>query len=127
MTLAVSDTFLSVSPVRQRKADVGQVPILVFLFLQDLDPHVGDGHGQTIIESHTSQGQGHAQSWHARHVLGNSDALGVELVEHLVGKHEIYHRLLVDIRAEIFVISAGKPTLEYQVSTARTESDMPEW
>lgn len=126
MTLAISDTFLSVSPIRQRKADVGQVPILIFLFLQDLDPHVRDSHGQTIIEPHASQGQGHAQSWHARHVLGNSDALGVELVEHLVGKHEIYHRLLVDIRAEIFVISAREPTLERRVSRARVESDMPE-
>lgn len=97
MTLAVSDAFLSVSPVCQREADVGQVPILVFLFLQDLDPHVRDGHGQTIIKSHASQGQRHAQSWHTRHILGNSDALGVDLVEHFVGEHEINHRLLVDI------------------------------
>jgi len=55
VTLAVCNCLLSVAPIRQGVANVGHIPFAVFLFLQDLDPHVRDCHGKSVVKSNASE------------------------------------------------------------------------
>jgi hypothetical protein len=108
VTLAIRDGLLPVTAVGQGEADIGQVPVIVGQLLQDLDPHIGDGHGQTVVEANPTQGEGQAQGRHAGHIFSDRDGLGVELVQHLVGDHEVSHGLIVYARAEVLVVAAGE-------------------
>jgi hypothetical protein len=84
--LGVADTLLAVSSVRERVADVAEVPILVRgSFLEQLDPHVGDGHREAVVEADTAFGDGATERWHPRDVLRDGDRVGIQLVEHGVG------------------------------------------
>lgn len=78
MTLAVGNGLLAMASVGQSEADVAQVPVLVLLLFENLDPHIWDGHGKPVIESYASQGQWHAESRHARDIFSNRNALWVE-------------------------------------------------
>jgi len=54
VALAVSDGLLAMSSICQREANVGHVPGIILHFLQYLDPHIGDGHCQSVVESNAS-------------------------------------------------------------------------
>ena len=84
VTLGISDGLLAVAAVGQCPADVGDIPILILLLLQELDPHVGDSHRQTVIKPDTTERKWEAECRHARHILCNCDAVGKDVVEHLV-------------------------------------------
>ena len=53
--------------------DIAYVPLFVFLLLEKLDPHVGDGHGQSIIERDTTDGRGDTQEGHPGDIFGDGD------------------------------------------------------
>ena len=106
VALAVRDSLLAMPSVSECPADAADVPVLILDLLQDLDPHVRNGHSEPVVEAHTTKGKGQAQSGHAGHVLSDGDAFGVQLVEHLVGDHEVYNSFLVYCSAKILVIAA---------------------
>ena len=73
MGLCIGDAALLPAPVGQGVHDVANVPVLVPLLLQQLDPHVRHGHRQTVVEPATTLRRGTAQGGHPGHVLGDSD------------------------------------------------------
>lgn len=109
VTLAISYCFLPMPAVGQGMADIAQVPLLVLLFLEDLDPHVRDSHGEPVVEAHTSQRQRQAKGGHARNILGDSDALRIKFMKELIGQHEVDHSFFIDIGSKVFVVTTRKP------------------
>lgn len=75
------------SSIGQSVNDVSHLPFTVFLLLDHLDPHVRDGHRETVVKSYTALVDRPAERWHAGHVLGNTDDVWVYFVQHLVGLH----------------------------------------
>ena len=125
------------SPVDEGVNDVSDIPVRVrFRFLEKLDPHVGNGHRETVVESYSSIWDRNAESWHSRDVLGNGDGCGVESVDHGVGlrekgrgrggfrfargeegekerregtnEHEVNDSLVVDVGSEVLVVATCK-------------------
>lgn len=54
VTLSIGDRLLAVSTIDQGEGKVAHVPVAVLAFLQELDVHVGNGHGQTVVEADTT-------------------------------------------------------------------------
>lgn len=106
MTLCVCDRLLAVAPVCKNPANVGHVPLLVRLLLEDLDPHVRDSHSKPVVEADATKREWEAKSGHARYIFRDSDAFGVEPVEHLVGEHQVRDTLLVNLGTEVLVVSS---------------------
>lgn len=55
VALGVGDGLLAVATVREREGKVTNVPLVVGLFLQQLDVHVRNGHGESVVEADSSQ------------------------------------------------------------------------
>ena len=49
--LSIGDAFLHPSPIGQRMQHQTNVPVFILLLLEHLDPHVGDGHSEAIVEA----------------------------------------------------------------------------
>ncbi|KAI3492991.1 hypothetical protein L1887_42366 [Cichorium endivia] len=106
--LGIGDRLFQMTSVGEREADVAKVPVLVRLFLEQLDPHVWHGHREAVVEANTALRDGSAQRRHARDVLGDGDGVGVVLVDHVVGEHEVGDGLDVDGRAKVLVVAAAE-------------------
>ena len=57
-----------VSAVGEGKHNIADVPLIVRLFLEQLDPHVWDGHRETVVKSNSTLRDRSAQRWHTRHI-----------------------------------------------------------
>jgi hypothetical protein len=95
-----------VPPVCQCEIEGTHIPIDVLLLLQPLDVQVRYGHGKSVVESYSAQRQRDAETGHAGHIFRDGDTVGVQLVQHLVGNHEVDHTLLINARAEVLVVAA---------------------
>lgn len=73
------------TPVDQDPANICHIPLVVLLLLQKLDPHVGDGHGKTVIKTDTPQSKRETQSRHSGNILGDCDGFGIDVMEHFIG------------------------------------------
>jgi hypothetical protein len=86
VTFGVGDALLAVPSVDEGVDDVAHVPVVVALgLLEELDPHVGNGHRQSVVEPDAARGNVSAEGRHAGDVLGDGDGRGVEGVDHRVG------------------------------------------
>lgn len=84
MTLTVCDTLFTVSPVRQCVDNVPKVPLVIGFVLEQLDPHVRNSHGKSVVEANTALIHGTTKKWHARNILGNRNDRGVQTSQHIV-------------------------------------------
>ena len=73
---------------------------------EQLDPVVGDAHGEAVGEADAALADGPAEARHAGHVLGDGDGAGFELVDELRGELQIENRVLVGVAAEVVVVTA---------------------
>lgn len=105
VALGVGDGLFAVATVCQCERKVANVPLAVGLFFQQLDVHIGYGHGQSVVEADSSKRMRETQCGHARDVFCDGDTLGVELVQHCVGKGQVSDALLIDTGAEVLVIA----------------------
>ena len=101
----VCNSLLAVTSVSECEAQGAHVPVDVLLLFEPLDVQVGNCHGQSVVESYSTQAELDTQCRHATHVLCDGDAVGVKVVQHLIGKHEVYHALLINVGAEVLVVS----------------------
>ena len=65
------------------------VPFFVFLFLEDFDPVVRQGHSKTEIETYTTFFDRPAESRHAGDIFCNGQGRGFYLMSERVGKLEV--------------------------------------
>lgn len=77
MALRVGNRLLPVTSVGQREGEVANVPFTVRLLFQELDVHVWNCHGKSVVKSNTPKGVRQAQCRHSRYILCHSYALGV--------------------------------------------------
>lgn len=71
--------------VSQSMNKLVQIPVLVFLFLENLDPHVGDCHPEAVVKSNSAFLNGTAQGRHTTHIFRHSDCVGIQCVNEIVG------------------------------------------
>ena len=76
------------------------VPLLVGDIFQQLDPEVGNGHAEAVVEADSAVVEGDAHPGHAAHVLGDGDGRRAELVDESVGEREVGDGILVDALVE---------------------------
>ena len=67
--LGVGDGLLHPAPVRQRVDDVAHVPVLVFELFDELDPLVGNGHAEAVVEADATLFHRPAQRRHSGNIL----------------------------------------------------------
>jgi hypothetical protein len=114
VALGIGNTLLSPAAILKSPADIRHVPILILELLYDLDPHIGNGHCQTIVEPHSTVLCRDAQQWHTRYILGNCDntlpfwGIGIKLTKHGVREHKINDALVVYTRTVVLVVSSGE-------------------
>lgn len=73
MRFDVGDRLLHPTPVSQREDDVAHVPILIPVLLQQLNPLVGDCHGQAVVEAQATFADWPAQTRHTGYILGKRE------------------------------------------------------
>mmetsp|Transcript_24606 Transcript_24606/g.76616 ORF Transcript_24606/g.76616 Transcript_24606/m.76616 type:complete len:642 (+) Transcript_24606:455-2380(+) len=105
--LDVRDDLLLPTAVGQRVGDVAHVPAVVGALLQELDEHVGDGHGQAVVEAEAAVLDRPAERGHAAHVLAHGDGAGNHAVDQVVREHQVDVAVDVGIRAEVLMVPAG--------------------
>ena len=82
--------------VGHHRPHLPDVPLLVGHLLQLLDPEVGDGHAQAVVESDAAVGDRDAHPRHAAHVLGDGHGRRPEIVREAVGQGEVGESVPVD-------------------------------
>mmetsp|Transcript_15557 Transcript_15557/g.33794 ORF Transcript_15557/g.33794 Transcript_15557/m.33794 type:complete len:656 (+) Transcript_15557:2686-4653(+) len=105
--LAIGDDLLLVSSIREDVHDVTHVPLVVAHLLQQLDEHVGDGHGQSVVEAKATIGHRSAERGHATDIFADSHSTGHEVVDEVVGQHQVNVALDVRIWTEVLVIATS--------------------
>mmetsp|Transcript_78471 Transcript_78471/g.202067 ORF Transcript_78471/g.202067 Transcript_78471/m.202067 type:complete len:423 (-) Transcript_78471:401-1669(-) len=105
--LNVADHLLLIPPVRERVDDVPHVPALVRLLLQHLDEHVRDGHRKAVVEAEAAILHGPAQRGHAADVLANCHCARHDVVDEIVGEHQVDVAVNVSVAAKVLVVVAG--------------------
>jgi len=106
--LAVGDRLLLVPAVREGVDNVAEVPPLVWELLEQLDPHIGDGHGQSVVKASSAVLHRAAEPGHPGHVLGDGNGLRVERVNHVVREHEVHEGLPVNAGPKVLTVVAAK-------------------
>ena len=108
VALGVRDAGLFVSSVGQLESNVANFPILVFLLFQQLDPHVGDCHGQSEPEADSSFLDGPAKSGEAWDIFSDEYDLWVDESGEHVGDGEVGECVEVEHVIEVFVIVSSE-------------------
>ena len=85
MALGVRYALLAPAAIRKSVHDVAQIPFVVTLVLEQLDPHVGHGHGEAVVEADAALRNWDAEERHARHVFSNGDDGGIKSVQKVIG------------------------------------------
>mmetsp|Transcript_66966 Transcript_66966/g.160398 ORF Transcript_66966/g.160398 Transcript_66966/m.160398 type:complete len:280 (-) Transcript_66966:1218-2057(-) len=89
--LGVCDALLLPSTILQCVCNVTHIPLVIGALLQDLDPHIWYRHGQPVVEPKASIRSRSAKSWHARHILRNSDScVWQQAMDEVIGEHQVY-------------------------------------
>ena len=101
MALAVSHVRLAVTPVGQRMPHVAHAPFLVLLLLEQLDPVIGNAHGQPMGKAQAPFIHRAAQPRHAGHVLRNRDGARSYPLDQRGGQLQISHGVQVHGRPEV--------------------------
>mmetsp|Transcript_155367 Transcript_155367/g.498494 ORF Transcript_155367/g.498494 Transcript_155367/m.498494 type:complete len:736 (-) Transcript_155367:1057-3264(-) len=107
MGLAVADDLFLVAAVREDVDDVAHAPSAVRTLLQERDPHVGDGHGQAVVEAEATILDRATERGHAADVLADCHRTRHQRVNQIVGQHQVDVALDVSIAAEVLMVAAG--------------------
>ena len=102
----VGDGGLAVAAVGEDAPEFVEVPVLVALVLEELDPMIRDAHGEAVGETNAALRVRAAQAGHAGHVLGDDDRAGLDFRNELVGEFQVKDGVLVRIGAEVIVVGA---------------------
>ena len=105
VTLAIGNGTLPLPTVRELPINARGVPILVFFLLDELDPVVGDVHGEAVIKTIAARRKGRREAGHAADILGDGDGVGIHLVDELVRERQIADGVIVLMPIEIIAVA----------------------
>lgn len=105
VAFAVCNGLFAVTSVCQGVADICKIPLFILELFENLDPHIRNGHGQSVIKADTTQGERNTQSWHSGYIFSNGYAIRVQRVQHLVGDHEVHNGLFVNTVTKILMVT----------------------
>ena len=86
VALGITDRLLIGTTVRRLPPDRRRMPILIFLFLDRLDPIVRDVHSHAIIKAITTILYLSRQTRHATHLLGDRYSARIHLMDQFIGQ-----------------------------------------
>ena len=101
VALAIGNGALPLPTVRELPINARGMPILVFFLLDELDPVVGDVHGEAVIKTIAARRKGRREAGHAADILGDGDGVGIHLVDELVRERQIADGVIVLMPVEI--------------------------
>ena len=84
MTLCVRDTFFTIAPVYERMNNITHVPCVVLRMLEELDPLVGNRHGEAVVKTNAPGVCRDTKKWHPGHIFSNGNDIGEERVQGIV-------------------------------------------
>ena len=127
MTLGIGDGLLVLTTVGHLPEHAGWFPVLIGLFLDELDPIVGHIHRHAVIKSVTAMLDGSCQSRHTRHLLGNGDSILVHLMDEVIGQCEVTNGITILIEVVVVAIpteslSQAMAAIEHRGDTIEAET-----
>ncbi len=82
-----------------------RMPVFIPLLFDHFNPVVGHTHSHTVIKAHAAVGKLRRQTRHTAHLLGDSDGVGIDVVDQNVGQREIGQSVGVLIAVVIIAIA----------------------
>jgi len=73
-------------------------------FLQDSNPLVRNCHSQPIVESTPTFLYGSTKTRHSWNVFSNCDGPRIQLMNHVIGKHQVYQCISICIEPKVLII-----------------------
>jgi len=127
VAFGVTDCLFVGTAVGRFPPDGRGMPVFIFLFLDRLDPVVGNIHCHAIVEAIAAVFIVGCQSGHAAHFLGDGDGVLVYLVDQFVGQGEISNRVAVLMSVEVVAVIAESlaqsvTVIEHGSDTVETET-----
>src|SRR5271154_860194 len=77
--------------------------------------HIRKSHCKTVIKAHTTDLDWQTQRGHPTNIFGNCDNFRVDIMQHVIGEHEIHNTFLIDGRSKVFVIPSGEARADSMV------------
>ena len=105
VALGIRDRLLVLASVGHLVEDMPCLPVFVAHFLDVLYPEVGYAHGEAIVKAHAAILDGTSESGHAGHLLGDSNRLGLHLVNEFVRQGEVHDSVAVLVHIVVGTIS----------------------
>mmetsp|Transcript_108129 Transcript_108129/g.271993 ORF Transcript_108129/g.271993 Transcript_108129/m.271993 type:complete len:307 (-) Transcript_108129:1111-2031(-) len=103
----VGHNFLLPPAVRQSVRDVAHIPAIVTAFLEQLDEHVWDGHGQTVVEAEATFGDWPAERGHSADVFADCDSAREDGVDEVIRQHEVDVAINICVGAKVLMVASS--------------------
>ena len=100
MRLGISHRAYRRQTVGHHRPHLPNVPVVVAPLLEYLNPVVGDGHAEAVVEAHAAILGLHARARHAADILGYGYGVGAQVVDELVCQGEVDDGIAVDTLVE---------------------------
>lgn len=101
MRLRIADDLLEPASIGQTVRYVAHVPVLVRRLLQQLDPHVGHEHAETVVEAQAAVLELATQSRHARDILCDRDGVRVDLADKSIREAQVDNTVKVRVQTKV--------------------------
>ena len=105
VAFGVRDGFFVCAAIGHFPENRRRFPIFVALFFDQLDPEIGDVHSQAIIETEAAVLELTCEAGHTADIFGDSDGVGLDLVNHFIRQHEVANGVIVLVTVEIIAVT----------------------
>lgn len=97
MAFCVTNAVLFPSSVCELMHNMAHIPVLVFYLLQLLNPHVWDGHGQTMGESNSSIFVAPAKGWKPGNIFCDQNGFRVDVFGEEISDHQVSNGIIIQV------------------------------
>ena len=104
MTFRIADCLFVGTAVGRFPPDGRGMPVFIFLFLDRLDPVVGNVHCHAIVETIAAVFNFSCKTGHSRYFFGDRYCFGIYFVDKFVGKCQVANGIVILMAIEIVSI-----------------------
>lgn len=104
VTFRIGDAWLLVSSVGQLEGDFSDLPVLILMFLQQLDPHIRNSHCHSEPKPYATFFNWPAKPWEAGDIFCDKNDLRVNDLGQLIGDAQVCKRIDIQIMIEVLIV-----------------------
>ena len=104
MTFCIRYCFFVLATIGYFPEHAGRFPIFIYLFLDSLNPIIGNIHSHAIIKAIAAIFKFGCQTGHPRYFFRNGDCFGINLMNQAVGKCQITDCIIILVTVEVIPI-----------------------